>query len=166
MISTGDINKVERATGMYTSQAIIDYAITFDDPTTTPIQVFDQNRRGGSTNNAVIIIWHNAVESSGLRAEGEGSVTNVGDINIYGENYYGLAARDNGYVRNMVNSSYNVGVYNPVTGQWSVQPMGGQAAAITVNSQMSAAGYVYRGAALENSAIITVNNDNSAGFYV
>ena len=166
LISTGDINKVERATGMYTSQAIIDYAIAFDDPTTTPIQVFDQNRRGGSTNNAVINIWHNAVESSGLRAEGEGSVTNVGDINIYGENNYGIAARDNGYVRNMVNSSYNVGVYNPVTGQWSVQPMGGQAAAITVNSQMSAAGYVDRGAALENSAIITVNNDNSAGFYV
>ncbi|MCP1226046.1 autotransporter domain-containing protein [Sebaldella sp. S0638] len=166
LVSVGDINKIERATGMYTSQAIIDYAIAFDDPSTTAIQIFEQNRRGGSTNYAEINIWDNAVESSGLRAEGEGSVTNVGDISIYGDNNYGIVARDNGSVRNMVNSSYNVGVYDSNTGKWHVAAEGGQAAEITVNSQMSAAGYVDKGATLENSAIITINNDNSAGFYV
>ena len=166
--SVGDPNLVERATGMYTSQKTIDYVIAFDDPTTTAIQVFDQNRRGGGNNNAVINIWQNATESSGLRTEGEGFVINIGNINIYGDKNYGIVARDNGRVINQVNAGYNPGTYNATTGKWSVKPAGssGEASTISVYSKTSAAGYVDKGGELENSSIINVVGDNSAGFYV
>ena len=166
--STGNPNLVERATGMYTNQKTIDYVIAFDDPTTTAVQIFDQNRRGGGNNNAVINIWENATESSGLRTEGYGFVINIGNINIYGDNNYGIVARENGRVINQVNSGYNPGIYNGLTGKWEVRPAGlaGEASTITVNSKMSAAGYVDKGGELENSAVINVIGDNSAGFYV
>ncbi|MBP9479386.1 MAG: hypothetical protein KBF12_12285, partial [Sebaldella sp.] len=164
-VSTGNQNLVERATGMYTNQTTLNYAVAFDD-TPAPVQVFDQNRRGSASNGATINIWQNATESSGLRAEGDGVVSNTGNINVFGNKNYGIVARENGNVKNVVNSGYNVGVQDPVTGKWSVTPVGGAAAKITVHSEQSAAGYVDKGGTLENSAIVEVIGDNSAGFYV
>ena len=69
-------------------------------------------------------------------------------------------------MRNSVNAGYNVGVLDPVTGKWSVAPVGGAAAKITVHSEQSAAGYVDKGGTLENAAVVEVTGDNSAGFYV
>ena len=165
-VSTGNQRLVERATGMYTNQPLIAYSQSYDYaalPGYSADVLF-----GLAENSAKIVLWNNAVYSSGIRAEKNGYILNRGEIIIKGENNYGMVVSDsNSFVYNVAYTGNNQAVSIPGNDSY-VAPLAGREARIVLESTAgsSVGGFVQNEGNLENASEIIVNSINSAGLYI
>ena len=166
LVSTGNQALVERATGMYTNQPLIAYSQSYDYaslPGYSADVLF-----GLAENSAKIILWNNAVYSSGIRAEKNGYILNRGEIIIKGENNYGMVVADsNSFVYNVAYTGNNQAVSIPGNDSY-VAPLAGREARIILESTAgsSVGGFVQNEGNLENASEIIVNSINSSGLYI
>ncbi len=165
-VLAGNQSLVERATGMYTNQPLIAYSQSYD---YASLPVYSAEVLFGlAENSAKIVLWNNAVYSSGIRAEENGYVLNRGEIIIKGKNNYGMVVIDNNsFVYNVAYTGNNQAVSIPGNDSY-VAPLPGREARILLEStaDSSVGGFVQNEGNLENASEIIVNSINSAGLYI
>ncbi|MCP1225894.1 autotransporter domain-containing protein [Sebaldella sp. S0638] len=159
----GDATKVERAMGVYSNQPsdALAYGEAGDDGVICT-SLYGCGYGGTGIDEAAIIrIGQHAVQSSGVRVEGEGLVTNYGSIYVEGSENYGIVV--NGSSSRAIigtNATFSSGV-PPFTISNLVSENVGK---VEITSEKSIGALVKSGS-FENSGFITINGNNSIGVY-
>ncbi|ACZ09270.1 Uncharacterised protein [Sebaldella termitidis] len=107
-LSGNNISMVEGASALYASKAPLEYGC--DPSICTGYYKYIGDGQVLNAAGAVITIGKNAVESSGIRVEGTGSIQNRGIIKVIGTGNYGMVATGNGNVINLRDKNGNINV--------------------------------------------------------